>query len=67
MSLKQLYLAKYRFTLRARETLILPAYKGSTLRGGFGSVFHKLICVNKNKDCSNCLLRDKCHLLILLV
>jgi len=60
MSLKQLYLAKYRFTLRARETLILPAYKGSTLRGGFGSVFHKLICVNKNKDCSNCLLRDKC-------
>jgi CRISPR-associated endoribonuclease Cas6 len=60
MSLKGLSLAKYRFTLRTKETLILPAYKGSTLRGGFGSVFHKIICVNKNKDCSNCPLRNKC-------
>jgi len=60
MSLKGLSLAKYRFTLQTKETLILPAYKGSTLRGGFGSVFHRLTCISKNKDCSNCLLRNRC-------
>jgi len=60
MSLSQLSLAKCRFTLRARETLILPLYKGSVLRGGFGSVFRKITCINKSRDCSSCLLRSKC-------
>jgi len=60
MGLNQLALAKYRFTLRARETLVLPPYKGSTLRGGFGFVFRKVICISKNRNCPTCLLRDKC-------
>ncbi len=60
MGLNHLSLAKYRFTLQTRETLILPFYKGSVLRGGFGSVFRKLTCINKNKDCSDCILRNKC-------
>ncbi len=60
MSLHQLSLAKYRFILRTREALILPFYKGSVLRGGFGSVFRKLICINKNKNCPDCILRNKC-------
>lgn len=29
---------RVRVTLRARDPLQLPPYKGSTLRGGFGSV-----------------------------
>lgn len=58
--LKHLSLAKYKFIIQAREKLILPFFKGFTLRGGFGSVFHKIVCVNKQTDCSHCLLKDKC-------
>jgi len=58
--LKYLSLAIYKFILQAREKLILPFYKGFTLRGGFGSVFHKIVCVNKQTDCPHCLLKDKC-------
>ena len=34
--LDQFRLATYRFTLRPREEMILPVYKGAVLRGGFG-------------------------------
>ena len=59
-NLEELSIARYTFTLEARETLNLPPYKGSTLRGGFGSVFRKVICINRAKDCSDCLLKYKC-------
>ena len=32
-------LAKYRIELRTLEPMILPKFKGSMLRGGFGHVF----------------------------
>ncbi len=35
-SLSAFYLAKYRFTLCAITEIILPAYKGSAMHGGFG-------------------------------
>jgi len=60
MNLNCLSLAKYKFTLQTEEALTLPSFKGSILRGGFGSVFRKIICVNKKKDCSHCLLKDEC-------
>ena len=60
MGLSQLALAKYRFTLRPKETLVLPPFKGSTLRGGFGFVFRKIACITKNRDCSTCSLKDSC-------
>ena len=37
-----------------------PPYKGSTLRGGFGSVFKETVCVVEHRDCSRCLLRTRC-------
>jgi len=37
-------LARYRFDLEAVEPLQLPPYKGSTLRGGFGYAFKKMVC-----------------------
>ncbi len=56
-----LAIAKYKFLLRARDVLILPPYKGSTLRGGFGISFRQICCVNKKvKTCSNCTLKEKC-------
>ena len=54
-------MAKYRFTLEALEELLLPPYKGSTLRGGFGHVFKRTVCFQKNvQTCDTCLLRNHC-------
>lgn len=40
-----LSLTRYRLTLEAIEPLHLPPYKGSALRGGFGHVFKRMVCV----------------------
>lgn len=40
-----LTLSRYRLTLEAVETLHLPAFKGSALRGGFGHTFKRLVCL----------------------
>lgn len=47
-------------SIEAKETIILPAYKGSTLRGGFGNAFKKIVCVQKERDCSSCILKGQC-------
>ncbi len=48
------------FTIVPNNPLILPAYKGSTFRGGFGSVFKRLVCIAKNNECAVCFLKEKC-------
>lgn len=54
-------LIKFNFILKAKEELVLPPYKGSTLRGGFGISFRRMCCVNKKlNSCSNCSLKEKC-------
>lgn len=58
--LPQLHFAKFRFVLEAAETLFLPAYKGSTLRGGFGHAFRKVVCTMGPIPCETCLLQLKC-------
>lgn len=57
MILKFLSLA---FVLEAETKVILPAYKGSAFRGGFGSIFKKIVCVLKREECPGCLLKDQC-------
>ncbi|RJQ32076.1 MAG: CRISPR system precrRNA processing endoribonuclease RAMP protein Cas6 [Peptococcaceae bacterium] len=53
--------AKYEILLTAGPSgLLLPPYKGSTLRGGFASAFQRLVCVKKNYACPNCLLKENC-------
>jgi hypothetical protein len=47
-------------TLRAQTPIQLPRYKGSTLRGGFGTVFKETVCVVEYRDCTRCLLRTHC-------
>ncbi|MDR4506860.1 MAG: CRISPR system precrRNA processing endoribonuclease RAMP protein Cas6 [Candidatus Brocadiaceae bacterium] len=53
--------AKFRFTIRAEEDIILPTYKGSVFRGGFGYAFKKVVCIQRaGKECSECLLHERC-------
>lgn len=47
-------------SIKPKEPIILPVYKGSTFRGGFGNAFKKIVCALKKKDCLDCLLKEKC-------
>ncbi|GBE00881.1 hypothetical protein BMS3Abin08_00304 [bacterium BMS3Abin08] len=40
--------------------MILPSYKGSTLRGGFGHAFRRVVCAIKSKECPACILKERC-------
>ncbi|MGC9197120.1 MAG: CRISPR system precrRNA processing endoribonuclease RAMP protein Cas6 [Syntrophobacteraceae bacterium] len=51
--------------LRALEEIHLPAYQGSTLRGGFGHALKKVCCALRHQECSTCMLRDRCVYLYL--
>jgi len=51
---------KFNLTIEAREPLILPHYKGSTFRGGFGNTFKRVVCALRKKDCKDCLLKARC-------
>lgn len=50
----------FSFSLEAKDILLLPSYKGSTLRGGFGNAFRKIVCALRKTDCSDCILKEKC-------
>lgn len=56
----QIPFAHFRLDLEARTPITLPAYKGSTLRGGFGHAFKQVVCALKHSVCSECMLREKC-------
>ena len=59
--LQKFRVAKYEVVLEAgKEGLNLPPYKGSTLRGGFGGAFQKLVCSQRDKTCKVCLLHGNC-------
>jgi len=53
-------LSKLNFLLKLKDRVVLPKYKGSTFRGGFGHVFRKVVCPLKGKVCSECILKEKC-------
>ncbi len=52
--------AKYHITLKAKEHMILPEFKGSMLRGGFGHAFKRICCANREKTCDGCLIKQSC-------
>jgi len=59
--INHLKFSKISFYLKPETFLSLPDFKGTTLRGGFGYAFKKIVCFsNVRKDCESCFLSDKC-------
>jgi CRISPR-associated endoribonuclease Cas6 len=56
----QIAIGNFEFILEARDAINMPPYKGSTLRGGFGSAFRRIVCIVKGQECAGCLLKGKC-------
>lgn len=50
----------FEFCLKPKEDIILPVYKGSTFRGGFGNAFKRVVCALKKNTCGGCLLKERC-------
>jgi len=53
-------LSRFRFIISPVERLTLSPFKGSTLRGGFGTAFKRMVCLLRRENCATCMLRDKC-------
>lgn len=60
MMLQNFRLAKFKFHLKAVETLYLPPYPGSTFRGGLGNWFKRTLCISRDKRCETCLPKERC-------
>lgn len=57
---KNFKIGKFKITINPIEKIILPEYKGSTFRGGFGNSFRRITCINRRWDCNDCILKEKC-------
>jgi len=53
-------LGVFEFTLRAETEAWLPRFKGSTLRGAFGSALKHAVCIRNDFNCEVCLVRPSC-------
>ncbi len=51
---------RFSLTLTASTEIALPRYQGSTFRGGFGTVFRRIVCALRNQECERCILRSSC-------
>ncbi len=57
---KTLPCVRLRWEIRARKTIELPSYKGSTLRGALGMALKHSCCAARQRPCESCLLRASC-------
>ena len=58
--MERFYFSKFTFVIRCKSLLLLPPYKGSRFRGGFGHAFRRITCALKGKECGDCLLKEQC-------
>ena len=52
--------ARYHFEFAVRETVRLPEYAGSTIRGAFGKALRRTACMTHQPDCRQCPLYRSC-------
>jgi hypothetical protein len=58
---KRFTFAHYRFHLTPLQPLEMPTVnKGSSIRGGFGTTFRRLVCIDLKLECPACDLRYTC-------
>jgi len=55
-----LLIGAYLFNCTFTSPALLPAFKGSTLRGAFGHAFKKVSCALRRQNCATCLLSETC-------
>ncbi len=59
--LDDIIFAEYNFNFNVKEASILPAFKGSLIRGAFGAELRHICCIYpKLKTCLNCAVNDVC-------
>lgn len=47
----EFYWARYEFIMSTQEPLLMPAYKGATLRGSFGTTLKRISCFRDSQTC----------------
>jgi hypothetical protein len=55
----------YIFSCRFYSAALLPVFKGSTLRGGFGHALKQTTCALRRQECLTCLLATSCAYAVL--
>lgn len=50
----------YAFFCRFETDALLPAFKGSTIRGGLGHALKRTVCALRRQECKSCLLSVTC-------
>jgi len=55
-------ISRFSFSLQCKEEIVLPRFAPATIRGAFGIILKRLVCVRKYKerDCKECILKDSC-------
>jgi len=51
---------RFRFIIKFTDQAYLPPYKGSTLRGAFGTALKQIVCALKRQECHHCVLGSRC-------
>lgn len=53
-------IARYQFNFEVENSIRLPEYAGSMLRGAFGRALRHIACMTRQKDCTTCPLYHSC-------
>lgn len=60
MNLPDINVLLLTFRLQARESVVLPPFLGSTLRGAFGAALKKVFCFVPHGECGRCWFYEAC-------
>lgn len=58
--LEKLSFSVFEFILQPDRTMVFPVFKGNIFRGALGKTLRGLTCAFRDRDCRECLIRDKC-------